>query len=136
MGRSIIHKPAADRRVAPNLLDYGSACSGFSWEEAARSELAGQQVAPGVFVEGGVVVVDAGQAQQGGDGLLVDAAVLPDVERGHVEAERLRQLGDAAEPSGSGHVFEAALGQAALEQRQVFEEAGARVGGRRRPSVV
>ena len=50
MGRAIIHKPAADRRIAPNLLDYGSACSGFSWEEAARSELAGLPGALGLNI--------------------------------------------------------------------------------------
>lgn len=37
---TIIHKTAADLRVAPNLRDYEKTRAAFSWE-AARAELAG-----------------------------------------------------------------------------------------------
>src|SRR5690606_15250450 len=77
-----------------------------------------------------VVLVHARHAEQRRYGFLMDAAVLANVECGHVEAEDAGASHDAAEKSALYVRPEPALDQAITDELQIGQEVAAAIGPR------
>ena len=98
-------------------------------ERARVVELGGEHLQALVLGQGGVVLDDAGEAQDLRHRRLVDAAVLADVEAGEGEAEALDQRLHPGQAAVAGDLAEPGGPEAPADQFEVGSQVGEPVGG-------
>ncbi len=87
-------------------------------QRTGGSQLVSEQLEPSRFVEGRVVGRDTGDPQHLGDGRFVNTAVLPDVERGEMKAERPSANERIGEQAARRDLFETCVRAACCRMRR------------------